>query len=131
MAEGSRGGTRAIKSVSTHRVSDLFIDLGSLAIMRMSREAGEFISLRKCAARCVEILKVPDDLRLEQVVRLYKSTDWRGTKAVSVSLTEDEQAAFSLARQGLADRFGGSFTSLDTIVIAMFSYLAVLPGSRL
>lgn len=131
MAEGARGGTRAIKSVSTHRVSDLFIDLGSLAIMRMSREAGEFISLRKCAARCVEILKVPDDPRLEQVVRLYKSTDWRGTKAVSVSLTEDEQAAFSLARQALAERFGGSYTSLDAIVIAMFSYLAVLPGSRL
>jgi hypothetical protein len=97
----------------------------------MSREAGEFVSLRKCTARCVKLLKVPDDPRLDQVVRLYKSTDWRGLRAVSVSLTEDEQEAFSAVRQALAERYGGAYTSLDAIVVAMFSYLAVLPGSRL
>lgn len=122
---------RTVKSVVTHRVSPAFIDLATLTIMRMSREAGEFLAFRKCATRSVERLRIDGNSSLESSVRRYSGTDWRGSLSVNLALTEAEAALFTGAREGLNQRFGSHFNNLDAIVLAMFAYLALPPGTRL
>ncbi len=129
--EGEVGRRRPRGSVSSHRVSDKFIDVATLAIMRMSREAQEFLTLRNCVVRCLERLNSSPWPKLPDAVRRFQSTDYRGNKAIALNLTPDEQTLFSHARAALAEEFGGGYTNLDVMVIAMFAYLAVLPGSRL
>lgn len=131
MGRPATGQGRTVKSVVTYRVSPAFIDLATLAIMRMSREAGEFLAFRKCAVRCVQTLAIPENKRLENSVQRYSATDWRGFLSVNLALTESEAALFTATREGLSERFGTPFNNLDTTVLAMFGYLALLPGSRL